>query len=190
MEMIHIFVIKMVLKFICGLAGTGKSHALLELCEGDFVCLALTHAAVKNIQSKHLEKHRFMTLHKFFRIGVNKDGTSKVVYHQKLNLPDRVLIDEFSLINFDILTMIFSVERNNPHVIFLLCGDICQLNPIQNVSPVDIKLFKDCCVQASVIDCLKMCEHLSNNIFATKEYQRSDKMILTKRLRIHHDKTN
>ena len=183
------------IKFICGPAGCSKTTQVINLISDktDFVCLAFTHSAVNNMIEKFLKikavdkkfiRDKFKTLHTFFRIPIDKDGSYKIIYH-KIKFPKIVIIDEFSLIDLNILSLIFDYAKRNKDSVFVLSGDVCQLNPITKNFSNEFKFenYDIRNIDVNLKEAELILKHLQNNIFIMPQYQNSDKLILTKNYR-------
>lgn len=182
-------------KFILGEAGTAKSTTILGLIENltDFVCLAFTHSAVNNLKNKcsHEEKkHRFRTIHSFFKIKFNSDGREIYQINTNIKIPKYIFIDEISLVPIYLMDLVYkTIESNiillNKNVNLVLVGDLLQLNPIAvTKNLIDYtKLFTIQDKFMNFQEAMLIADHLSNNIFSTKYYQNSNKMILTQNYR-------
>lgn len=178
-----------------------------------FNCLAYTHSAVNNLRdmfcnaqlalsdssnvnsSKVLNQsqyHLFQTLHKFLKIPIEKDSTYKVIYHKDLKLGNYVIVDEFSLVPLDIFNYLFYLA-NTTSTTFIFVGDMIQLPPIVTSADKPIKnngvsvnniydsKFKDITVEFNVA--VSIFNHLNQTIYFNNNYQKSDKLILTKNYR-------
>ena len=95
----------MILKFIIGSAGTGKTTTLINsvnACNGSAVVLAYTHSAVNNIRERlnkpaeelnlNSSVEAVETLHKYFQIDFDNN------VHKTKDFTKFIFIDEFSLI--------------------------------------------------------------------------------------------
>lgn len=137
---------------IDGLAGTGKSTLGRSLTENeDRIKLAFTNKAALNINGK--------TFHKFFALNsrskVKRDWTQI-----KGNLKS-LMIDEFSMIPYDIWRILLVLKRNRPEVKFMLLGDWNQIPSVEdrNVDYSNLDFVKE------LVDC---------NMLQLTENKRSD----------------
>ena len=148
-------------KFILGEAGTAKTTTIIDMIDemNDYVCLALTHSAVKNMINKFTSKYsskgdskdvpknipkdanlksysdaHFKTIHSFFRLKFDDNGNEIYQLNQILDIPSYIFIDEVSLISLDIINIIYqTILKNIPPdrvITLIMVGDILQLNPI------------------------------------------------------------
>lgn len=177
-----------------------------------FNCLAYTHSAVNNLRDmfcnaqlalsdsttvssnkvlNQTQYHLFQTLHKFLKIPIEKDSSYKVIYHKDLKFGNYVIVDEFSLVPLDIFNYLFYLA-NTTSTTFIFVGDIIQLPPIVNstdknnlnlnkVSNTYETEFKDLVVEFNVA--ISIFNHLTQTIYFNNNYQKSDKLILTKNYR-------
>lgn len=148
-------------KFILGEAGTAKTTTIIDMIDemNDYVCLALTHSAVKNMINKFISKYslkdvpknipndssndvnlksysdsHFKTIHSFFRLKFDDNGNEVYQLNQILDIPSYIFIDEVSLISLDIINIIYqTILKNIPPdrvITLIMVGDLLQLNPI------------------------------------------------------------
>lgn len=187
-------------KFILGEAGTAKSTLILYSIEelDDYVCLALTHSAVRNLSNKFAENHEtdkeylddhFKTIHSFFRLKFDDEGNEIFVLNRQIDVPDYIFIDEISLVSLTIINIIYETILNNitpDRVInLILVGDLLQLNPINTFKLlIDYhKLFNVPNIKIRFQEAMLIASHLSNNIYSTNYYHDADKIVLTKNYR-------
>ncbi len=121
---------------ITGKAGTGKSTLLkyfLVHTKKQAVALAPTGVAALNIMGD--------TIHSFFKFPpriLTENDTDKVVFDDKYSLLDTLILDEFSMINANVLDAIDRFLRvngrdsNKPFggIQLILFGDLFQLPPV------------------------------------------------------------
>lgn len=199
-------------KFILGEAGTAKTTTIIDMIDemNDYVCLALTHSAVKNMINKftlkgipknisndssndvdlksYLDSH-FKTIHSFFRLKFNNNGNEVYQLNQILDIPSYIFIDEISLISLDIINIIYqTILKNIPPnrvITLIMVGDLLQLNPIsKHISLINYhNLFDVPNINIGFQESMLIASHLSNNVFSTDYYKQSSKMILTKNYR-------
>lgn len=131
-------------KFILGEAGTAKTTTIIDMIDemNDYVCLALTHSAVKNMINKFTLKYsskdvpkdgskgdpkdgskgvnlksysdsHFKTIHSFFRLKFDENGNEIYQLNQILDIPSYIFIDEVSLISLDIINIIYQTILKN-----------------------------------------------------------------------------
>ena len=176
-------------KFILGEAGTAKSSLIIETTEklDSFVCLAYTHSAVNNLRSKSTKnRDNFKTIHSFFKIKIDEYGNEIFLSSLKMEIPEYIFIDEVSLVPLNIIEYIYNVISNNINLMenqrvnLIFVGDLLQLNPINlNRKLIDYqKLFNINNVKLGFQEAMLIADHLCNNIFSTKFYDNSDKIVL------------
>lgn len=187
----------MPLKFIYGMAGCAKSSTLIKFAKMDpnnFVGLAFTHTAVNNLIEKYTNisdptiNKKFQTIHRFFRIPINTDGSYKLVYHKHMKFPKLVLIDEFSLIGLDIMNLIFTYAENNPEIMFIFAGDPLQLSPVGEFKGIKIMNsnnfnFENNTDLFTLRESRSIINHLENTVYMTQQFQSADKLKLMKNYR-------
>ena len=116
-------------KFILGEAGTAKTSTIINTLNelNDYVCLALTHSAVKNMCNKFITKYEiilddknnqylethFKTIHSFFRLKFDENGNEIYQLHQNIEIPTYIFIDEISLVPLTIINIIYQTILNN-----------------------------------------------------------------------------
>lgn len=135
---------------IQGVAGTSKTTTLAKIiCKLPsnikFICLALTHHAVKNVLNKvrefnpYMDSNNFKTIHSYFRIdfrsdffiGSNKDDISFL------------FIDEFSMIDKELFERIICDAKIHKVKEIFLAGDILQLPRVGSIKNyISIDTFK------------------------------------------------
>lgn len=109
---------------IDGLAGTGKSTLGRSLTEnGDWNKLAFTNKAALNINGK--------TFHKFF--GLDCRNRIKMDW-TKIKSMKSLMIDEFSMIPYEIWRILLVLKKNRPEVKFMLLGDWNQIPSVEDRS--------------------------------------------------------
>lgn len=179
---------------IIGEAGTAKSTTILKTIEtlDDFVCLAYTHSAVNNLRSKSTkDKDRFKTIHSFLHIKVDENGNETIMLNRPINVPEYIFIDEISLVPINLLHTAYTLISNNisnfenQQVNIILVGDLLQLNPVSNTRfLIDYHtLFDVPNIKLGFQEAMLIGDHLSNNIFSTEYYKKSNRLILTKNYR-------
>lgn len=190
--------------FILGEAGTAKSTLIIKTIEelDDYVCLALTHSAVRNLSNKFIKTHEidndylndhFKTIHSFFRLKFDDEGNEIFTINRLIDIPDYIFVDEISLVSLTIINIIYETILNNitpDRIIHLiLVGDLLQLNPINTFTLlIDYhKLFKVPNIKIKFQEAMLIASHLSNNIYVSDYYHNSDKLILTKNYRSNSD---
>lgn len=167
------------IKFIIGEAGTAKTSTLVRITEnlkGSYMCLAFTHSACNNMIDKGISSNHVKTLHSFFKI---MPDTTFINIPSKV--PNYILIDEFSLINVDLLENIFDKLKDFETTI-VLAGDVLQLPPVQdypNIRFENINLNGVC----SLKDAKAIYHTLGRTILNSHYYINSAKMLLTKNYR-------
>ena len=175
--------------FICGMSGSGKTTFLMKKLK-TFTGIAFTHSAVNNMKQIYdslndSKTSKFSTIHKFLRIAIEPDGNYKVIRHANFKSPKIVVIDEFSLIPFDIINYLFELGKDE-NVQYYFIGDLIQLPPISLVKyPINMNLikseFKD--INLTFEEALLIANHLSNTIYSFEEFEKSKKIMLTKNYR-------
>lgn len=169
----------MKIKFIIGEAGTAKTTSIIKIAneiKHDFIALAFTHSACNNMIEKGMPVNKVKTLHSYFRIM--PDTT---FINLPKHIPKFIIIDEFSLINVDLLENIFD-KLNNFETTIILSGDILQLPPVQdypNIRFDNINLTGEC----SLKDAKLIYHTLGRTILNSHYYIDSSKMLLTKNFR-------
>lgn len=107
---------------IDGIAGTGKSTLGRSLTENEERNkLAFTNKAALNINGK--------TIHKFF--GIDPRGRIKKDWNKIKGNLKNIMIDEFSMITYEIWRILLILKKNRPEVKFMLLGDWQQLPPVE-----------------------------------------------------------
>ena len=190
----------MEIKFIMGEAGTAKTTLITEMMMelNNFVGLSFTHSSVNNMKNmykrKYFEKHnkeiiekelkkKFYTIHSYFQIPYN--NFTKISHRKEKDLHEFIFIDEFSLIPIDIIEYIFSfISSFKRKIVLIFSGDLLQLNPINlEKKPINIKKMNNIKINFPFEETLFIAEHLSNNIYSTDEFSKSEKIVLTKNYR-------
>lgn len=190
----------MEIKFIMGEAGTAKTTLITEMMMelNNFVGLSFTHSSVNNMKNmykkKYFETHneeikdnvlkkKFYTIHSYFQIPYN--NFTKISHKKEKDLHEFIFIDEFSLIPIDIIEYIFSfISSFKRKIVLIFSGDLLQLNPINlEKKPINIKRMNNIKINLPFEETLLIAEHLSNNIYSTDEFSKSEKIVLTKNYR-------
>jgi ATP-dependent exoDNAse (exonuclease V) alpha subunit len=198
------------IKFILGEAGTAKSSTIIKTIDNmsDYVCLALTHSAVRNLSNKfkiyksnlnidqtYIDNH-FKTLHSFFRLKFDEDGSEIYQLNQNIIIPTYIFIDEISLISLTMFDIIYRTIQNNTSfeqtINLILVGDILQLNPISKTKNLinHHNLFNVPNVKLNFHEAMLIGTHLSNNIYSTEYFTNANKLILTKNYRSNSNVIN
>lgn len=174
------------IKFVLGKAGTGKTTTILNSLKGikgKILCIAYTHSAVENLRSKSENKFKYMTIHKYLKLPINKIIYRKLKEYEKF---DYIVIDEVSLIPLNIIDILFNLTNYFKETKFIFIGDLLQLPCINkdkkllNIGPKALKKypgFKD--VICPLDNCLKLVLYLNDTIYFNEYFMNSDKMILT-----------
>lgn len=173
------------IKFVLGKAGTGKTTTILNslISFNSVLCIAYTHSAVENLRSKSENKFKYMTIHKYLKLPINK------IIYRKLKEYDRydyIVIDEVSLIPLNIIDILFNLTNYFKETKFIFIGDLLQLPCINkdkkllNIKQKYLKKypgFKN--VICSLDNCLKLVLYLNDTIYFNEYFMNNDKMILT-----------
>ena len=132
------------IKFVVGFAGSGKSTQLATRWNDKVLTLVPTHDSAKVLMAKGLTGvytiHSVLglvpTLNMNFHAGQKIQSLTKIGETDLSSITD-IFIDEFSLINVDILDMLLAVLPDNCNV--TIFGDPFQLPPVdgQPVVPED-----------------------------------------------------
>lgn len=173
------------LKFVLGKAGTGKTTTILNsLVNFDSVlCIAYTHSAVENLRNKSNNKFKYMTIHKYLKLPINKIIYRKLKEYERF---DYIVIDEVSLIPLNIIDILFNLTNYFKETKFIFIGDLLQLPCINkdkkllNIRPKALKKypgFKN--VISNLENCLKLVLYLNDTIYFNEYFMNNDKMILT-----------
>lgn len=173
------------IKFVLGKAGTGKTTTILNsLINFDSVlCIAYTHSAVENLRSKSNNKFKYMTIHKYLKLPINKIIYRKLKEYERF---DYIVIDEVSLIPLNIIDILFNLTNYFKETKFIFIGDLLQLPCINkdkkllNIKQKYLKKypgFKN--VICSLDNCLKLVLYLNDTIYFNEYFMNNDKMILT-----------
>lgn len=188
----------MVITFIYGMSGCGKTYYIINKLSS-FTAIAFTHSAVNNMKSMYLKMGKvlnenivFSTIHKFLRIAIEPDGTSRIIRHFNFISPKTVIIDEFSLIPLDIIEYLFELGKNeNVHYYFI--GDFIQLPPISKIKfPINLSLV-NCKFSSKIMtlsEALLISNHLSNTVFTHQSFDESEHIILTHNYRSNDNVMN
>lgn len=173
-------------KFVLGKAGTGKTTTILNSLKGikgKILCIAYTHSAVENLRSKSDNKFKYMTIHKYLKLPINKIIYRKLKEYERF---DYIVIDEVSLIPLNIIDILFNLTNYFKETKFIFIGDLLQLPCINkdkkmlNIKQKYIKKypgFKN--VICSLDNCLKLVLYLNDTIYFNEYFMNNDKMILT-----------
>lgn len=173
------------IKFVLGKAGTGKTTTILNslISFNSVLCIAYTHSAVENLRSKSDNKFKYMTIHKYLKLPINKIIYRKLKEYERF---DYIVIDEVSLIPLNIIDILFNLTNYFKETKFIFIGDLLQLPCINkdkkllNIGPKALKKypgFKD--VICPLDNCLKLVLYLNDTIYFNEYFMNSDKMILT-----------
>lgn len=184
------------IKFVLGKAGTGKTTTILHSLESreqsslnslvnfnSVLCIAYTHSAVENLRNKSNNKFKYMTIHKYLKLPINKIIYRKLKEYERF---DYIVIDEVSLIPLNIIDILFNLTNYFKETKFIFIGDLLQLPCINkdkkllNIGPKALKKypgFKD--VICPLDNCLKLVLYLNDTIYFNEYFMNSDKMILT-----------
>ena len=132
------------IKFVVGFAGSGKSTQLAKRWTEDVLTLVPTHDSAKVLMAKGLKGvftiHSVLglvpTLNHNFHAGQKIQSLTRIGETDLSDVTD-IFIDEFSLINVDILDMLLAVLPK--HCKVTIFGDPFQLPPVdgQPVDPLD-----------------------------------------------------
>lgn len=173
------------IKFITGKAGTAKTTTLVRIQQSSqlsSVALAFTHSACQNMIEKGMTDVH--TLHSYFRILPN---TNFININREL--PDILLIDEFSMIPLKlIMSILKNVEsydlKKYKDTTIVLCGDFLQLPPIADTDEINIQnlSFKED-INLSINDSIKIINTIAKTIYNSDYYKKADKLILNKNYR-------
>lgn len=172
-------------KFVLGKAGTGKTTTILNsLLNFDSVlCIAYTHSAVENLRSKSNNNFKYMTIHKYLKLPINKIIYRKLKEYERF---DYIVIDEVSLIPLNIIDILFNLTNYFKETKFIFIGDLLQLPCINkdkkllNIKQKYLKKypgFKN--VVSNLENCLKLVLYLNDTIYFNEYFMNNDKMILT-----------
>lgn len=174
------------IKFVLGKAGTGKTTTILNSLkdiQGKILCIAYTHSAVENLRSKSENKFKYMTIHKYLKLPINKIIYRKLKEYERF---DYIVIDEVSLIPLNIIDILFNLTNYFKETKFIFIGDLLQLPCINkdkkllNIGPKALKKypgFKN--VVSNLENCLKLVLYLNDTIYFNEYFMNNDKMILT-----------
>jgi len=112
---------------IQGMGGTGKSHIIkhlikaIETREETFYALAYTNDAALNIGGK--------TFHSTFNLKPEANEIPNG-YIKNMKIPNYIIVDEVSMINTFIYSILDQVRLYHPETKIVLCGDFHQIQPI------------------------------------------------------------
>ena len=174
------------LKFVLGKAGTGKTTTILNSLKdlkGKILCIAYTHSAVENLRNKSNNRFKYMTIHKYLKLPINKIIYRKLKEYERF---DYIVIDEVSLIPLNIIDILFNLTNYFKETKFIFIGDLLQLPCINkdkkllNIKQKYLKKypgFKN--VISNLENCLKLVLYLNDTIYFNEYFMNSDKMILT-----------
>lgn len=175
-------------KFVLGKAGTGKTTSILNSLKDlgqspKILCIAYTHSAVENLRSKSENRFKYMTIHKYLKLPINKIIYRKLKEYERF---DYIVIDEVSLIPLNIIDILFNLTNYFKETKFIFIGDLLQLPCINkdkkllNIGPKALKKypgFKN--VVSNLENCLKLVLYLNDTIYFNEYFMNNDKMILT-----------
>lgn len=172
-------------KFVLGKAGTGKTTTILNslISFNSVLCIAYTHSAVENLRNKSNNKFKYMTIHKYLKLPINKIIYRKLKEYERF---DYIVIDEVSLIPLNIIDILFNLTNYFKETKFIFIGDLLQLPCINkdkkllNIKQKYLKKypgFKN--VICSLDNCLKLVLYLNDTIYFNEYFMNNDKMILT-----------
>lgn len=172
-------------KFVLGKAGTGKTTTILNslINFNSVLCIAYTHSAVENLRSKSDNKFKYMTIHKYLKLPINKIIYRKLKEYERF---DYIVIDEVSLIPLNIIDILFNLTNYFKETKFIFIGDLLQLPCINkdkkmlNIKQKYLKKypgFKN--VVSNLENCLKLVLYLNDTIYFNEYFMNNDKMILT-----------
>ena len=172
-------------KFVLGKAGTGKTTTILNSLVNfnSVLCIAYTHSAVENLRNKSDNKFKYMTIHKYLKLPINKIIYRKLKEYERF---DYIVIDEVSLIPLNIIDILFNLTNYFKETKFIFIGDLLQLPCINkdkkllNIKKKYIKKypgFKN--VVSNLENCLKLVLYLNDTIYFNEYFMNNDKMILT-----------
>lgn len=173
-------------KFVLGKAGTGKTTTILNSLKdlkGKILCIAYTHSAVENLRSKSENKFKYMTIHKYLKLPINKIIYRKLKEYERF---DYIVIDEVSLIPLNIIDILFNLTNYFKETKFIFIGDLLQLpciNKDKKLLNIKQKHLKRCPgfknVVSNLENCLKLVLYLNDTIYFNEYFMNNDKMILT-----------
>ena len=144
----------MIIKYVIGHAGTGKSHLLVQhlnqLDPARTLVLAPTHKALLVLTNRlNNDLYEFSTIHAAlgWRPGINEDATSThhvdITHKLDKEFPsgiNSIIIDEFSMMSEEMLFELTSkidelTDWDSDHITLTLYGDPYQLPPVK-ASPI------------------------------------------------------
>lgn len=173
------------IKFVLGKAGTGKTTTILNSLVNfnSVLCIAYTHSAVENLRSKSENQFKYMTIHKYLKLPINKIIYRKLKEYERF---DYIVIDEVSLIPLNIIDILFNLTNYFKETKFIFIGDLLQLpciNKDKKLLNIKQKYLKKYPGFKNVIcpldNCLKLVLYLNDTIYFNEYFMNSDKMILT-----------
>jgi len=112
---------------VYGMGGTGKSHIIkhlkkaIETIGEEFYALAYTNDASLNIDGK--------TFHSTFNLKPTATDIGEGII-KKTNIPKYIIVDEISMCNTFIYSILDQILHYHPETLFILCGDFHQIQPI------------------------------------------------------------
>lgn len=181
----------MVIRFIYGMSGCAKTTTALKLLNSGltFRCIAFTHSAVNNLRDMYSKMYSnkltadelstyFMTIHKFLRIRVSENYAN--IKRPHIELPECVIVDEFSLIPLDIIDMLFELGRTTSCA-FVFVGDFIQLMPIATIrQPISLNLLQSefSEIPLTFNEAIRIADHLSNSVYTSSAFQSAKKLVL------------
>lgn len=191
------------IEIITGKAGCGKSYMLSKyiniasLKTNNWVVLAYTHSAVKNIEQYvklnypniNITNH-FMTIHKYFNI--NFYDTNINIMNRSWEQLDYMFIDEFSLISIYLFTTIWPMIKIYVNKL-VLCGDYRQLKPINSSDKILYDNLKKYLSLVNIhIDNIPSIQHFDNLLLSLDVVKNNVKKVinLTKQYRADSDVNN
>lgn len=136
------------ISFILGFAGSGKSTRLAKMADATTLVLTPTHKAagvlqekgVVNVYTIHSVLKLVPTLNQNFIPGKQRMQKLKKIGETNLDHIKTVFIDEFSMINQEILDLLLTVLPATCKVVIF--GDPFQLPPVDG-EPIDPELYTD-----------------------------------------------
>ena len=126
----HQIIIDKLLKtggLISGMGGTGKSHIIkhlkkaIETRKEEYYALAYTNDASLNIDGK--------TFHSTFNLKPTATEIEQGVI-KNMNIPKYIIVDEVSMCNTFIYSILDQIRIYHPETKIILCGDFHQIRPI------------------------------------------------------------
>lgn len=113
---------------ILGMGGTGKSHIIHHLKKAldkigkEYVVSAYTNVAARMIDGK--------TLHSMFNLKAHAKEIEQG-FIKKKDIPEYVIIDEVSMLNTFMYSILDQIRLYHPDTKLVMCGDFHQIPPIQ-----------------------------------------------------------